>query len=72
MEKETGYIFRMEPETTQVSTSPLPTEAMVSTGQIVVFEGVVSLDKDFGYGYKYDLIIEKATQQSPKPEVKVN
>lgn len=50
----------------------ITTEDMVSTGQIVVFEGIVSLDKDFGYGYKYDLIIEKATLQSPKPEVKVN
>jgi hypothetical protein len=50
----------------------ITTEDMVSAGQIVVFEGMVSLDKDFGYGYKYDLIIEKATLQSQKPEVKVN
>jgi hypothetical protein len=50
----------------------ITTEDMVSAGQIVVFEGIVSLDKDFGYGYKYDLIIEKATLQSQKPEVKVN
>lgn len=50
----------------------ITTEDMVSAGQIVVFEGVLSLDKDFGYGYKYDVIIEKATLQSTKQDVKVN
>ncbi len=50
----------------------ITTEAMVSTGQMVVFEGVLSLDKDFGYGYKYDVLIEKATLQATKPDMKVN
>jgi len=50
----------------------ITTEDMVSAGQIVTFEGTVSLDKDFGYGYKYDLIVEKATLQSSNPAMKVN
>ncbi len=28
-------------------------------GDIVTFEGKVLLDKDFGYGYKYDILIEE-------------
>jgi hypothetical protein len=50
----------------------ITTEAMVSTGQIVVFEGVFSLDKDFGYGYKYDLIIEKAILDADNSDKKPN
>ena len=50
----------------------ITTEDMVSTGQIVVFEGVLALDKDFGYGYKYDVIIENASLKSNKLETKVN
>lgn len=40
----------------------LTTTDTVSVGQVVTFEGVVSLNKDFGAGYLYDLIIEQATQ----------
>ena len=29
-------------------------------GNVVTFEGTVNLDKDFGSGYKYDIIIEEA------------
>ena len=32
----------------------------VVAGSTVSFEGVVSLNKDFGYGYKYDVILEEA------------
>jgi len=32
----------------------------VKVGDIVTFEGKVTLDKDFGYGYKYDLLLEEA------------
>lgn len=32
----------------------------VVAGSTVTFEGVISLDKDFGYGYKYDVILEEA------------
>lgn len=36
------------------------TKAMVKMGDVVVFSGKVTLDKDFGAGYKYDVIIEEA------------
>jgi lipopolysaccharide export system protein LptA len=36
------------------------TEAIVGIGETVVLEGKVSLDKDFGYGYKYQVLIEDA------------
>jgi hypothetical protein len=32
----------------------------VSLGQVVTFEGTISLDRDFGAGYRYDLIMEGA------------
>jgi len=32
----------------------------VTVGKVVSFEGVVTLNKDFGYGYKYDVILEEA------------
>ena len=36
-------------------------EATVETGQVVVAEGTLAAEKDFGAGYKYDAIIEQAT-----------
>jgi len=30
-------------------------------GSVVTVEGVVSLNKDFGYGYSYEVLLEKAT-----------
>lgn len=36
------------------------TDDAASVGDLVVIRGVVSADKDFGYGYKYDLIVEGA------------
>lgn len=30
-------------------------------GDVVTFEGKLVLNKDFGYGYKYDYLVEKAT-----------
>ena len=30
-------------------------------GQVVTIEGIVALNRDFGYGYKYDILLEKAT-----------
>jgi frataxin-like iron-binding protein CyaY len=36
------------------------TDQKVKTGDIVTFEGVLAVDKDFGYGYKYNVIIEKS------------
>jgi starvation-inducible outer membrane lipoprotein len=32
----------------------------VSMGAIVAFEGKIALDKDFGAGYKYEIIMEEA------------
>lgn len=36
------------------------TDQVVNTEQIIVIEGTVILDKDFGYGYAYELMIEDA------------
>jgi len=30
-------------------------------GQVVTFEGVLSVDQDFGYGYTYEILLEEAT-----------
>jgi len=38
----------------------ITTEATVKLGDVVVFKGKIALNKDFGAGYKYDLIIEEA------------
>jgi hypothetical protein len=36
------------------------TDQLVTTEQMIVIEGKVLLDKDFGYGYFYELLIEDA------------
>ena len=36
------------------------TSAMVKKGDTVIISGVLVIDKDFGYGYAYDVIIEDA------------
>lgn len=36
------------------------TNEVVKPGDEVTFEGVIATDKDFGYGYKYDVIMEDA------------
>ena len=36
------------------------TDQMAEVGAMVVVEGVLVVDRDFGSGYKYDVIIEKA------------
>ncbi len=36
------------------------TTATVKVGDVVLVSGVVSVDRDFGYGYSYDVIIEDA------------
>lgn len=50
----------------------LTTMDIVSVGAIATFEGVVAIDKDFGAGYKYDLIIEEAIHTNKKSDMKVN
>ncbi len=39
----------------------LVTNADAKVGDVIVIEGKVSLNKDFGYGYFYELIVENAT-----------
>jgi len=39
----------------------ITTMGNVSLDDIVSFEGIISLNKDFGAGYKYDIIMEQAT-----------
>ena len=36
------------------------TEYPVVVGDTIIIEGKVALNKDFGYGYKYDVIVEEA------------
>ena len=36
------------------------TSAMAKKGDTVVISGALVIDKDFGYGYAYDVIIEDA------------
>ncbi len=40
------------------------TQGMVSVGDVVVVRGTLTIDKDFGAGYRYDLIIEDATVEA--------
>ena len=37
------------------------TQAEVNVGDIVTFEGVVALDKEYGKGYVYPLVVENAS-----------
>lgn len=38
----------------------LTTDDVVNVGDLVTFEGSVALNKDFGFGYQYDVLIEVA------------
>jgi hypothetical protein len=38
----------------------ITTNDLVKVGDVVTFEGQIVLDKDFGYGYKYDILMEDA------------
>ncbi len=37
------------------------TDTEVSVGDVVTLEGVILLDKDFGYGYSYEILMEDAS-----------
>ena len=37
------------------------TQAIVKIGDVVVARGVLNLDRDFGMGYKYEILLEDAT-----------
>ena len=43
----------------------ITTDITVAVGEIVTFEGKIALDKDFGYGYSYNVLMEegKSIQQ---------
>ena len=47
----------------------ITTRDEISVGEIGTFEGVISLDKDFGAGYFYDLIMEDASLVSRKTKL---
>ena len=40
----------------------ITTQDVVKVGEIVIFEGKISINKDFGAGYKYEIIMEEAKQ----------
>lgn len=40
------------------------TQDKVALGDTVIFEGTIALNKDFGSGYAYELLMEEAKQQS--------
>jgi hypothetical protein len=42
----------------------ITTTEPVKTGSVVGVKGTIMLDKDFGYGYKYDIIMEDAKVES--------
>ena len=44
----------------------ITSQDFVKVGDAVVFEGVISLNKDFGAGYFYELIMEDASMKSPE------
>lgn len=65
-----GKVVKMTPQIqgrdwVHISDSPgtdltITTTDKVSPGDIVVAEGIIGTDKDFGYGYVYDVIMEDA------------
>ena len=42
----------------------ITTDDVASIGDIVIFQGKISLNKDFGYGYAYDILMEDAVKQA--------
>jgi hypothetical protein len=38
----------------------ITTNASVAIGDIILVRGRVAIDKDFGFGYRYDLLVEDA------------
>jgi hypothetical protein len=49
----------------------LTTQDMATVGSAVLVRGVLNVDRDFGHGYRYDVIVEDAAvspEKSPCPE----
>lgn len=42
----------------------ITTDDVASIGDVVIFQGKISLNKDFGYGYAYDILMEDAVKQA--------
>jgi len=42
----------------------ITTDDIASMGDVVIFQGKISLNKDFGYGYAYDVLMEDAEKQN--------
>lgn len=42
----------------------ITTAAVVKKGDVVTFEGKITLDKDFGAGYSYSVVMEEAKEES--------
>lgn len=42
----------------------ITTDDIASIGDVVIFQGKISLNKDFGYGYAYDVLMEDAKKQN--------
>jgi hypothetical protein len=40
------------------------TQDMVALGDVVIFEGTIGLNKDFGSGYSYELLMEEAKKKT--------
>jgi len=43
----------------------ITTDDIASIGDVVIFEGKISLNKDFGYGYSYSVLMEDAKKLNP-------
>ena len=50
----------------------ITTNDVVQVGDVATFEGIIAVNKDFGHGYKYDLILEEAIQINKKKALTVN
>jgi len=42
----------------------ITTDDIASVGDVVIFQGKIGLNKDFGYGYAYDVLMEDAKKQN--------
>lgn len=42
------------------------TDDIASMGDVIILEGKISLNKDFGYGYSYSVLMEDAKKLSPE------
>ncbi|MBK9109661.1 MAG: hypothetical protein IPM92_15130 [Saprospiraceae bacterium] len=52
--------IHLEDESGSKSTLTITSQDAIEAGRSGVFEGVIALNKDFGAGYKYDVIMEEA------------